>query len=671
MADEHQELRRVNWTELFSFTHVFKSFRMAIHPSKLLLALAAILLIYFGGRAMDSVWSWGGGTAQTGDIYGYYQAVNATEYEEALEARAETNENNLVEWVRRAHENQGSYKSFLDRYTDRGGSTQITGNASDRYSAFYVEFQKALKKKLAAAEDIAKDEPKAKDIREDHAKDPRDVWDTYVDYVDDMLDDVEDCLDEDEDDALGNAEKAIAKETAIGKEGEEGYESAEDVQERMTKQLVKDRNAVRRAVWDIRVMLDRQEEQVFGKGLFAVLLGYERHCFANAVGAIRRGNIATCLGPVLRAKGSPPSTETPPKMATPAVPLAFDAAAGDAEGRGALAWLYLMIQGPIWLLANHCVYGVIFLLMSLAIWAVFGGAIARIAALHAAREEKISMCQAIRFAISRFFSFFTAPLIPLVIILVLGGLMGLGGLLGTLPVGDIVMAVLFILALILGGIATFLLIGWAGGLPLMYPTIAVEGSDSFDAISRSYSYVLTRPWRYSLYSLTAAIYGTICYLFVRLCTYLVLALTHFFVGRGLFGLGLGTNEAPELADGATKMDLLWAAPTFDRLVGPMNSPAMSGSEWMASLILHVWVWLAVGMLMAFVLTFVVSSSTTIYYLLRRKVDATDLDDVYVEEPEEEGPAAVPEPPATPETPAEEPAAVAEEDKPEEPEKTDG
>ena len=57
MADDQQVVRSVSWTEVFSFTHIFKSFRMAIHPGKLILALAAILLCYGLGRIMDCVWS--------------------------------------------------------------------------------------------------------------------------------------------------------------------------------------------------------------------------------------------------------------------------------------------------------------------------------------------------------------------------------------------------------------------------------------------------------------------------------------------------------------------------------------------------------------------------------------------------------------------------------------
>src|SRR5690349_15740006 len=56
MADEAQTIRSINWREVFPFTHVFRAFRIAVHPSKLLLALAALLLIYAGGRALDAVW---------------------------------------------------------------------------------------------------------------------------------------------------------------------------------------------------------------------------------------------------------------------------------------------------------------------------------------------------------------------------------------------------------------------------------------------------------------------------------------------------------------------------------------------------------------------------------------------------------------------------------------
>src|SRR5215208_6546301 len=59
MADEAQTqtIRAVNWREVFPCTHLFRAFRIAVHPSKLLLALAALLLIYLGGRVLDGVWA--------------------------------------------------------------------------------------------------------------------------------------------------------------------------------------------------------------------------------------------------------------------------------------------------------------------------------------------------------------------------------------------------------------------------------------------------------------------------------------------------------------------------------------------------------------------------------------------------------------------------------------
>src|SRR3954470_12708414 len=56
MADEAQTIRSINWRDVFPFTNLFKAFRVAVHPSKLVLALTALLLIYAGGRVLDGLW---------------------------------------------------------------------------------------------------------------------------------------------------------------------------------------------------------------------------------------------------------------------------------------------------------------------------------------------------------------------------------------------------------------------------------------------------------------------------------------------------------------------------------------------------------------------------------------------------------------------------------------
>ena len=56
MADDAQTLRRIDWREVFPFTHLFRAFRIAVHPSKLVLGLVLLLLLYTGGRVLDGLW---------------------------------------------------------------------------------------------------------------------------------------------------------------------------------------------------------------------------------------------------------------------------------------------------------------------------------------------------------------------------------------------------------------------------------------------------------------------------------------------------------------------------------------------------------------------------------------------------------------------------------------
>ena len=56
MSDEAVSLRDINWRETFPFTHLFRAFRVAVHPSKLILALVALGFLWCGGLILDAVW---------------------------------------------------------------------------------------------------------------------------------------------------------------------------------------------------------------------------------------------------------------------------------------------------------------------------------------------------------------------------------------------------------------------------------------------------------------------------------------------------------------------------------------------------------------------------------------------------------------------------------------
>jgi hypothetical protein len=442
MADEAQTIRSINWREVFPFTNLFRAFRVAVHPSKLLLALAALLLIYAGGRALDAVWP-------------------------------------------------------------------------DRYSAAPAEF---------AASGAGADMARAMEIE----------------------------------DTLQRAARG-------------DYSSG-----------------------GLRTPLVRSANHP--KGIFINFFEFE----ARQISQLTQG--------VLRNDWFTP-------------------------GRGVFySIFYLIADGPGRLVSNHPLYAVLFFAWFLIIWSVFGGAISRIAAVHVARDEKISVRQALRFSISKVLSFLFAPLIPLLIILVIGAVVSAtGAVLLRIPyAGPILTGLVFFLALLAGFIITLVALGTVGGFNLMFPTVAVEGSDSFDAISRSFSYVFARPWRMLFYTMVAVAYGALTYLFVRLFIYVMLLATHFFVGWWL-----GNGSAAQTWNGTEGYAALWNPPVWQDLNYNVDYAHLKMSEKIAASEISFWVYLTIGLLGAFAISFYFSANTIIYYLMRREVDATELDDVYVEETEDE------------------------------------
>ena len=250
------------------------------------------------------------------------------------------------------------------------------------------------------------------------------------------------------------------------------------------------------------------------------------------------------------------------------------------------------------------------------------------------RDEKIAIRQALRFSTAKFLSFFSAPIIPLLIILAVGIVVAIGGLLLNVPwIGPIIVGVLFFLALVAGFVMTLVAVGMAGGLNLMYPTIAVEGSDSFDAISRSFSYLYARPWRLAFYSALAIVYGSICYLFVHYFVFLMLSLTHWFMGLLVFYHAENT---------ALLWNVIWPMPTSGTdLTYDISYLSLGSGDAVGAFFVSLWVYLVIGLLGAFAISFYFSINTIIYYLMRREVDATEMDDVYLEQSDDDFADSVP------------------------------
>ena len=585
MANEQQELRSINWNEVFAFTHIFKSFRMAIQPTKMLLALVAIVSMYIGGWVLDRCWQVGGRRAMRSEVSLY--VTSSTADFKAAKNGWRSNRPTLAAGLLAEATNEAHFLAVYSAKLPAG-----------RLATAFAE-------KLAAdnSEGTA-NKPFETKSTDSFLPDANKNWRQVLGAAGDKF-----CL---------QVERVNKLMTQADHDVAYSLKSLPTTEERQkeTEQLAKDEAKAAQALTARKKEFADQVLTIRGRGIFASLLDYEDHCVDNALAAVWRLDLSTGLASYGKT-GNP----------------------AELSSAGLLYWVLMAVGGLGWLIAEHGIYAILFLLLCLASWALFGGAVYRIAALHATREEKISAVQALRFSINKFFSFLTAPIIPLLIILVLGLLLAIGGLVGNLGgFGAMLLGLLFFLAILVGLLVAFLLIGLTAGCSLMYPTIAVEGSDSFDAISRSFSYVFARPWRSILYAAVATLHGALCYLFVRLFAFLALAATHTFLNWGIWTGG------KKLADGATRLDVLWLAPTFEELHS-WTWVAMSWAEKIGAVLIGLWVYLVIGGVAAFLLSYLASSTTVIYTLLRQRVDATELDDVYVEEGSAEVAAEPAAPPA--------------------------
>lgn len=544
MPEQSMELRRINWSECFSFTNIFRTFKLAVQPTKLGLGLVAVLLTGIWGWALDGVWS---STAKvwTPEVTAYWQVED------------------IDEWRDQAADERARILPVL-------------------CGPIEVDLPENLDEQLAS--------------------DPGRVFATTLRRVREKY---HDALTAMEAEWKENApEDPAAERAALGRKYAQAYEA---IRERAP------------------------------QGIFRSFTGYQAKVAKQFLTSARHLNFLGGLEEVMTARV--PGEDTVFERIAGLLPQApLDAGLvpvkTGGDGFGALACVALAIRGVQWIVVQHPGFAVLFGLPALVIWAIFGGAICRITAMSVAREEHLSAGAALAFARRKAVAFVTAPLFPVLLVIGIGIPLIVGGLVMAIPgLGEILGGLGMGLALLGGFLMSAVVIGGLAGGSLMWPTIAVEGSDSFDAMSRSYSYVFTRPWRAVLYAVTLTVYGAVCYLFARFFVVVLLKVTRAFVATGMAWVARpGTGDV-----GASKIDTLWPPSSFDQILVSANPIGMQNWEGGGAFLIGLWVLIIAGLLYAFVASFYLSGATMVYFLLRRKVDATDLEDIYLEEDEADEP----------------------------------
>jgi len=290
----------------------------------------------------------------------------------------------------------------------------------------------------------------------------------------------------------------------------------------------------------------------------------------------------------------------------------------------ALRDLFVVIPG--WLWHHHRGPLLLWLLLALPAVALLGGAVARMAAAHATRDERLSLREAMRFVQPRFLAFVLTPLMPLAIVLAVAALMSAGGFVIFNPPAwgiDILGGLLFGIAILCGFIIAAALLLTAMGIHLVYPAAAVNGSDVFDAIARAFNYVLNRPWRWLFYNAIAIFYGALTYLFLLLVIMLAAWATQRFVGQWVFT----TTDL-----GANRFETILPAQGLSTWQSSIDYASLDWSGRVSAFLVHCWMGLLLAILPAYLVSYYLSVNTWIYSLLRRDADGIELEDLLVDPP---------------------------------------
>ena len=290
---------------------------------------------------------------------------------------------------------------------------------------------------------------------------------------------------------------------------------------------------------------------------------------------------------------------------------------------GALGTLLVTLPG--WLIMHHPFALVAFGVLALLLGALLGGAIARLAAVGAAAAdahaagEPGGLVAAVRFTLRRYAWFFLAPLLPLLIVALIAVLLAVGGLvLFNLPGLDIVGGVIFGLLLAGGLVAAVVLLGLAAAGHLLWPGLAVEGTDAFDVISRAYNYVFGRPWRAAGYALVSVIYGSVAWAFVALVITLGLVLTGLFTGAWVMR---------DAAEGLSRFEAMFSPAGLMSPAAPARFDALGPVGSIAAALVQGWTFLVAALAPAFAVSFYFCAATWAYLLLRQASDGTSFQDI--------------------------------------------
>ncbi len=310
-------------------------------------------------------------------------------------------------------------------------------------------------------------------------------------------------------------------------------------------------------------------------------------------------------------------------------------------------------------------------LWELFVWGLVGGAITRIAALKFTRDEAPGLVASLKHAARKLPSYGLPPLVALLWAAIFAIQLVIVGLAMRLDFLALVAAIFWPFVLLLGLLMAILLLGALAGWPMMWATVSVEGTDAFDALSRSFAYTYHRPLRLLWYVVFALILAVISMFVVKLFAASSIALSDWSIN---WGLDQTTMENVVTHD-FTPPEQRVADPTAGIVDVPAPQPIatptpvdsaepaeLSRMQNAARHTIHFWKMAVATLAAGYQAGFLWVAAVGVYLLMRRDIDGVQLNEVYVDPADEYGmppladeatsgiPEVAPHLPATPGSP---------------------
>ena len=235
------------------------------------------------------------------------------------------------------------------------------------------------------------------------------------------------------------------------------------------------------------------------------------------------------------------------------------------------------------------------------LWTLLGGMICRTVAVRLTIDQAESPGNLWRFMKDRGTGFLSSMTIIVLFIVILVLMVMLAGWLYSIPGVNYVVGFGFPVVMLFSFLAVLMALGLLVGWPMLFAAVSVDGSDGFDAVSRTYSYVYQRPLHYLFYWTIAGVLGMLGFVIVSI-----------FVD-GVVYLSITMGGFPAQA----------ALPSFGHLAIPEATTKLDGP---ATLVL-TWCALAQLLKLAFTFAWFWTTGVAVYLLLRRSVDATPFSEV--------------------------------------------